>query len=378
MTQATSPVLFPPFLLATDGSPNAYFAQKLLATMSRSLATGKNGSGRSQVTVLTVKPRQSSRSNRLLKRIRPGAADVTQPAPPPLSTVAVDPVIPPALVDSSTALTETFLTGFPPDLSVTVQVKQGRPATEILNYARTIQAGLIAVGSRGTGGVRELLLGSVSSVVARYSPCSVLVARGTTADSEAEPTLNHVLLVVQDSQPIQGAIAATRQLIPAGVQRVTILCAQPPLNADYLFGPFVAPNPSWQLNQSLQAAQNERSEHILQQARTALNLTDLEIQTLRQTGEPGPLICQVAQQQQVNLIILGTNAMRRQLFGVAPGGRNLAQRSPLPTFRKHKPIESDSLQPYPTVRNARLSTTEDYTIHHAPCPVLLCRSPLGQ
>lgn len=36
---------------------------------------------------------------------------------------------------------------------------------------------LIVVGSRGKGGLRRLLLGSVAEFVARHAPCSVLIAR---------------------------------------------------------------------------------------------------------------------------------------------------------------------------------------------------------
>lgn len=36
---------------------------------------------------------------------------------------------------------------------------------------------LVAVGARGTGGVRGLLIGSVTTTVAHHAPCSVLVAR---------------------------------------------------------------------------------------------------------------------------------------------------------------------------------------------------------
>jgi nucleotide-binding universal stress UspA family protein len=38
-------------------------------------------------------------------------------------------------------------------------------------------ADLIVVGSRGKGGLRRLLLGSVAEFVARHAPCSVLIAR---------------------------------------------------------------------------------------------------------------------------------------------------------------------------------------------------------
>ncbi|XGV96853.1 MAG: universal stress protein [Leptolyngbya sp. BL-A-14] len=374
MTPTNAPVLFPPFLVATDGSPSARLAQQLLVMIAQATQAQQNGNGRSLLTVLTVQPRRSSRSKRLALPQR--AASIHQP-PPTQDGLAATGDTPSEAVTATTQtpnaedLTRSMET-LPTAVSFTVQVRQGRPAIEILNCARAMQAGLIAVGSRGTANMRGRLMGSVSTVIARYAPCSVLIARGAALPPESEPDLRHLLLVVNDSPATRQAIATVRQLLPAGVQQITILYAQQPLNADYLFGPFATPTPSWQFNQSLQDAQKEQSEAILEHARAAFSTAGVEVHTLRQTGDPGPLICQTAQQQQVDLIVLGGNAMHRWLR--LPAGEGLF---PLQSFRRSKqapkPDPEAAKQP-PALRNARLTATEDYTLHHAPCPVLLCRS----
>jgi nucleotide-binding universal stress UspA family protein len=50
-------------------------------------------------------------------------------------------------------------------------------AEEIVGVAEEIGAGLIVVGSRGLGGVRRALMGSVSDSVVRHAHCPVLVVR---------------------------------------------------------------------------------------------------------------------------------------------------------------------------------------------------------
>jgi len=50
-------------------------------------------------------------------------------------------------------------------------------AEQIVKVAEDIGAGLIVMGSRGLGGVRRALMGSVSDSVVRHAHCPVLVVR---------------------------------------------------------------------------------------------------------------------------------------------------------------------------------------------------------
>ena len=54
---------------------------------------------------------------------------------------------------------------------------EGRIAPEIVALAEEIGAGLIVMGSRGHGGIRRALMGSVSDAVVRHAHCPVLVVR---------------------------------------------------------------------------------------------------------------------------------------------------------------------------------------------------------
>src|SRR5215213_10339645 len=54
---------------------------------------------------------------------------------------------------------------------------EGRVAPEIVGLAEEIGAGLIVMGSRGRGGIRRALMGSVSQSVVRHAHCPVLVVR---------------------------------------------------------------------------------------------------------------------------------------------------------------------------------------------------------
>jgi nucleotide-binding universal stress UspA family protein len=52
-----------------------------------------------------------------------------------------------------------------------------RPDRTIVHLSEDIGAGLIVMGSRGRGGIRRALMGSVSDAVVRHAHCPVLVVR---------------------------------------------------------------------------------------------------------------------------------------------------------------------------------------------------------
>ena len=53
----------------------------------------------------------------------------------------------------------------------------GEAPPEIVHLAEDLGAGLIVIGSRGRGGIRRALMGSVSDSVVRHAHCPVLVVR---------------------------------------------------------------------------------------------------------------------------------------------------------------------------------------------------------
>ena len=63
-----------------------------------------------------------------------------------------------------------------------VHLETGRPDHESVRLGEELGAGLVVLGSRGLGGVKRALLGSVSDSVVRHAHGSVLVVRGEARD----------------------------------------------------------------------------------------------------------------------------------------------------------------------------------------------------
>jgi nucleotide-binding universal stress UspA family protein len=60
--------------------------------------------------------------------------------------------------------------------------RMGRPANEIIKLSGELGVDLVVMGSRGLGGVRRALMGSVSDAVVRHAPCPVMIVRKSTRE----------------------------------------------------------------------------------------------------------------------------------------------------------------------------------------------------
>jgi nucleotide-binding universal stress UspA family protein len=64
-----------------------------------------------------------------------------------------------------------------PHINISKKLVNGRPADKIIEIANEGNFDLIIIGSRGTGGIKEFFLGSVSDRVADEARCPVLLVK---------------------------------------------------------------------------------------------------------------------------------------------------------------------------------------------------------
>jgi nucleotide-binding universal stress UspA family protein len=134
-------------LLATDGSREAELA--------RATAIDLANSTNSELHVVTVVPGYSYdvRNPEVVERLREQAEDILNAQAAKIEQEGGN------VAEKHLRITERYR------------------AQQIVQCAEDIGAGLIVMGSRGLGGVRRALMGSVSDSVVRHAHCPVLVVR---------------------------------------------------------------------------------------------------------------------------------------------------------------------------------------------------------
>jgi nucleotide-binding universal stress UspA family protein len=91
----------------------------------------------------------------------------------------------------------------------------GRPDEQVVQLAEELGVGLIVVGSRGLGGLRRALLGSVSDSIVRHAHCPVLIVRGEE-NREVEAFFPGKVLVAMDGSDEAALAVRTAVEISAG------------------------------------------------------------------------------------------------------------------------------------------------------------------
>jgi nucleotide-binding universal stress UspA family protein len=89
-----------------------------------------------------------------------------------------------AIADASVRLDECRAALLPQELPVSASVRMGRPAQTIVEFAETVHADLIVMGTRGRTGLAHVIAGSVAERVVRTAHCPVLTV-GALAAAQA-------------------------------------------------------------------------------------------------------------------------------------------------------------------------------------------------
>jgi len=211
---------------------------------------------------------------------------------------------------------------------------KGRPFEEICRLAQEIDIDLIVIATRGNTGLKHLLLGSTAERVIRYSPCPVLVVRGS--DSKKKParqlaTFRKILVPVDFSDCSMKGLEYAKKL--AREFRAKLILLHSIALQYYVASDEYARYDLPLLLEQIDEAAKQQMRDLVQQT----NWNGVEVETSIEIGHAGQEICAEATQHNAGLIAISTH------------GR---------TGFKH----------------VLLGSTAEYVVRHASCPVLVVPS----
>jgi nucleotide-binding universal stress UspA family protein len=102
-------------------------------------------------------------------------------------TIQDGPAVTAALKADARSVLDAAAALVPAEISVQADLVEGQATEVILDAIRSGGHDLVAVGSRGRGGIGALLLGSVSHSLIQHSPVPVLVVHLPAANQAAPP-----------------------------------------------------------------------------------------------------------------------------------------------------------------------------------------------
>ena len=185
------------------------------------------------------------------------------------------------------------------------------PAVRIVEYASTLPADLIVLGTHGRGGFERLLLGSVTEKVLRRAPCPVITVPPPSVATSRMP-FKRLLCAVDFSEP---SLAALRYAVSLGKESDAHLTV-----VHVLEFPRVDDIPSerpFDLAR-YRAAVEADAHRKLQELITEDMRTWCEPETRLLYGKPYEQVLATATQERDDLIVLGVHgrsALDRMLFG---------------------------------------------------------------
>ena len=211
---------------------------------------------------------------------------------------------------------------------------KGRPFEEICRLAQEIDIDLIVIATRGNTGLKHLLLGSTAERVVRYSPCPVLVVRGSDSRKKPAPklaTFRKILVPVDFSDCSMKGLEYAKEL--AREFRAKLILLHSIALQYYVASDEYARYDLPLLLEQIDEAAKQHMRDLVQQT----NWNGVEVEASIQIGHAGQQICVEAGDRKADLIAISTH------------GR---------TGFKH----------------VLLGSTAEYVVRHASCPVLVVPS----
>ena len=204
--------------------------------------------------------------------------------------------------------------------------REGHVADQITRACTELGADLLVVGSRGLGGFKGLMMGSISHLLLKHAPCSVLVVKSKEDRSPGGPRAERqtaaagradrlrILLAFDGSTDAQAAVRRLQSLPLGDRATIRVLSIVPELSPYGLDS--AAVRLLAEVWEGEREAARQAAENAARQISSAVTPAAVEVRE----GDPARQILEVAREQNSDIIMLGArgkSAMERFLLGSA-------------------------------------------------------------
>jgi len=200
---------------------------------------------------------------------------------------------------------ETYLQGAVKRLrgqgyQVTTELVEGDAAECILEMAKTSHADLIVMATHGRSGVLRWTMGSVAERVMQEAPLPVLLVRAKT---ETHGQLNRIMAPLDGSALAEKSLPIVEKLAKDTGAELVLFQAVAPLAVDYSFARVPAQIQFDQINDQLFA----NADAYLKGVALRFHTEGLACDTMVLRGDPASLLCDVANESNIDLVVISTH-----------------------------------------------------------------------
>ena len=223
-------------------------------------------------------------------------------------------------------------------------LRVGTAAREIVALAEEIGAGLIVMGSRGLGGVRRALMGSVSLSTVHHAHCSVLVVRGSGHQEEERYVPGRILLAYDGSKEASAAAKVAAEITNATGSQLHLLhvvANEPYPSPPFDYVSYEEPEVWEAWEDSLERDEEQARSFVEGQAQRMEAQGAKVAEAHLSFGKPEEEIVKLAEGLNAGLVVVGNRGRGR-------------------------------------IRRALMGSVSDSVVRHAHCPVMVVRTEKGR
>lgn len=194
-------------------------------------------------------------------------------------------------------------------IKVSTKVVQGSPATEILNFAKNDDIGLIIISSHGRTGATLWVLGGVANKVLRRSRGPTLLVRSSKSERLVpNKELRKILLPLDGSEFAEAAIPYVENLAKGPDNEVVLLTVVEPISIP-LFAVHSGGFDWEKYEKDVMSKVEKEARHYLTRKENSLRDKGLAVSSAMLIGKPAKTILQYAEDNSIDLIGLSSHGL---------------------------------------------------------------------